>query len=166
MKAWYVVSTLPNQEVRAQTNLVRQGFRPWLPMMKRSRRHARKLDTVQVPLFAGYLFVELDVERERWSPINGTFGVRKLLSQGDRPVPVPHDFVEALSASLDDDGTVKVPAPALRPGQKVRMIAGPFVDCVATLINLASADRIAVLLNVLGRDVSTVVSSRMVAPAG
>ena len=43
---WYVVHTRPHQERRAEANLVRQGFRTWLPVMERSRRHARRIDTV------------------------------------------------------------------------------------------------------------------------
>ncbi|HQF30164.1 MAG TPA: transcription termination/antitermination NusG family protein, partial [Hyphomicrobiales bacterium] len=60
MAGWYVVSTQPHQEARAESNLVRQGFETWLPRFARERRHARKVDTVLVALFPGYLFVRLD----------------------------------------------------------------------------------------------------------
>lgn len=165
MSRWYVVNTLPHQEARAEMNLRRQGYRAWLPSIKRSRRHARRIDTVCAPLFPGYLFVELDVEREPWSSINGTFGVRRLLCRHERPMPVPESFMTALRQTLDADGIVAVPEP-LKPGQKVRFIAGPLVDCVGTLLHLAANGRVALLLSLLGQEVSTVVSRRMLAPAG
>jgi len=165
MSRWYVVNTLPHQEARAEANLRRQGYRAWLPSIVRSRRHARRIDTILAPLFPGYLFVEIDVEREAWTPINGTFGVRRLLCHRERPMPVPGDFMEALRQTLDVDGVVAVPEP-LKPGQKVRLIAGPFVDCVGTLLHLAANGRVALLLRLLGQEVSTVVSRRMLAPAG
>ena len=58
MSRWYVVHTRPHQERRAEANLLRQGFRVWLPVMERSRRHARRIETVRGALFPGYLFVE------------------------------------------------------------------------------------------------------------
>ena len=53
----------------------------------------------------------------------------------------------------------------LAPGQKVRLIAGPFVDCVGTLLHLAAKDRVALLLRVLGQDVAAVVPRRAVVTA-
>lgn len=164
MSSWYVVNTLPHQEARAEANLRQQGYRAWLPSIKRSRRHARRIDSVLAPLFPGYLFVELDLEQETWWSINGTFGVRRLISHGDRPAPVPTGFMDALRHTLDADGLVAVPEP-LAPGQKVRILAGPFVDCVGTLLFLAAKNRVALLLSVLGREVSTMVSRRVVSPA-
>lgn len=164
MSRWYVVNTLPHQEARAEVNLRQQGYRPWLPSMKRVRRHARRVDTVAAPLFPGYLFVELDVESEAWGPINGTFGVRRLLCHRERPAPMPAGFVEALRQTADGDGFLSAPE-TLGPGQKVRLIAGPLVDCVGTLMHLASNGRVGLLLHLLGQDVSAVVSRRMLAPA-
>ena len=85
MNRWYVVHARPHQERRAEANLLRQGFRVWLPVMERSRRHARRIETVRSALFPGYLFVELDIERATWRAINGTFGVRRLLADGLYP---------------------------------------------------------------------------------
>lgn len=166
MMAWYAANTLPHQEMRARSNLDRQGYRAWLPTFKRSRRHARRVDTVTAPVFPGYLFVELDLDTDAWSPINSTFGVRRLLCQDGRPTEVPASFIAELSQTLDDDGCVSLPETALRPGQKVRLLAGPFVDCVGTLLRLAAQDRVALLLQVLGTDVSTTVSRRLVVPVG
>lgn len=165
MSRWYVVSTLPRQEARAEANLHRQGYRAWLPAIRRSRRHARRVDTVRAPLFPGYLFIELDIAHELWSAINGTFGVRNLLCHGDRPVPVPEGFVEALRGTVDESGEVDL-AETIRPGERVRLLAGPFADCVGTLGHLGSGGRVAVLLELLGGKVEAQVPRRMLAPAG
>jgi transcriptional antiterminator RfaH len=91
---WCVVNSLPHQEARAKANLVRQGYRAWLPTIRRSRRHARRIETVLAPLFPGYLFVDLDPTQQIWSPINGTGGVRRLLCDNMRPASVPDSFME------------------------------------------------------------------------
>ena len=94
--------------------------------MERSRRHARRIETVRSALFPGYLFVELDIERAAWRAINGTFGVRRLLADGLYPQALPEDFVAALQDAVGDDG-LSTAAPAdLRPGDAVRITACPF----------------------------------------
>lgn len=164
MKRWYVVNTLPHQEARAEIQLRQQGYRPWLPTVRRTRRHARRIETIRAPLFPGYLFVELDVDAQPWSPINGTFGVRRLIADRDRPAPLPADFVRALRDTIDQDGDVAPPELALNPGERVRLVAGPFVDCVGTLLRMAANGRVALLLSVLGQEVATLVSRRVIAP--
>ncbi len=162
---WYVVHTRPHQERRAETNLVRQGFRVWLPVMERSRRHARRIDTVRTALFPGYLFVALDVERDRWRAINGTCGVRWLLSDGERPQALPGDFVAALTHAVGTDG-LSTAAPAdLQPGDAVTIAAGPFVECAAVVLRLAPGERVEVLLEVLGGRVPARLPRRAVVAA-
>jgi len=164
MSGWYVVNTLPHQEARAETNLLRQGYRAWLPSIKRSRRHARRILTILAPLFPGYLFVELDLEQDSWSPINGTFGVRRLLCHDNRPALVPADLMQSLRQA-EEDGVMPPPESGLKPGQRVRLIAGPFVYHIGTLVHIAAGERVALLLRILGQEISTVVPKRMVAPA-
>jgi transcription antitermination factor NusG len=72
--------------------------------------------------------------------------------------------MRALRQTMNEEGVVAVPE-SLKPGQKVRLIAGPFVDCIGTLLYLAAKGRVALLLSVLGQEVSTVVSRRILAPA-
>ncbi len=165
MTKWYVVHTRPHQERRAEVNLARQGFRVWLPVMERSRRHARRIETVRVPLFPGYLFVALDIGSEAWHAINGTFGVRWLLSDGEHPQALPGEFVTRLQDAVGGDG-LSTAAPAdLRPGDAVTIAAGPFVECAAVVLRLAPGERVEVLLEVLGGRVSARLPRRAVIAA-
>jgi transcriptional antiterminator RfaH len=164
MKAWYVASVQPHQEARAERNLRLQGFEPWLPRMRRSRRHARRIETVLAPFFPGYLFVRLNCEIERWRAINGTQGVRHLLCQDGRPAKVPSDFVETLRRSSDEEGLLSARTDDLKVGGEVRLISGPFMDYVGSLLRLTDQERVTLLLKVLGRYVETMVPRRIVVP--
>lgn len=93
---WYVVRTQPHREARASFHLGNQGYHVFLPRFLRSRRHARKFETVLAPLFPRYLFVVLDLTRDRWRSVNGTPGVEHLLMRGEGPEPVPRGLVEGL----------------------------------------------------------------------
>lgn len=152
--SWYVVSTRPNQEARAAQHLARQGFAPLLPQFRKTRRHARKIETIAAPLFPGYLFVAFDAARQAWRSVNGTCGVQRLICQGERPVALPDDFMAQLLARRDDEGFFAAPQPDLRRGDRVRLLAGPFADCVATILRLGESERVWLLLDVLGRQVT------------
>ena len=122
--------------------------------MERSRRHARRIETVRSALFPGYLFVELDIVHAAWREINGTYGVRRLLADGPDPQALPEDFVAALQGAVGADG-LSTAAPAdLRPGDAVRITADPFTECAAVVLRLAPGERVEVLLEVLGGRVS------------
>lgn len=96
--AWYVVQTHVNVEAKAACNLMRQGFEPYLPHYLKRRSHARKVDQVAAPLFPRYLFVRIDMQTQRWTSIQSTSGVARLVCNGSDPVPVASHVVATLKA--------------------------------------------------------------------
>ena len=99
---WYLVHTLPHAERRAQLHLGAQGLRTHFPTIQKTIRHARQLRAVQAPLFPRYIFVILDLGRDRWLSVRGTVGVSSLFTSEDRPVPVPESIVETLIQNSDE----------------------------------------------------------------
>jgi len=158
-----LVHTQPKSERKAEWHLGAQGFRTFLPQFQKTVRHARKLTTVQAPLFPGYLFVVLDLERDRWLSVRSTVGVSRLFTQDGRPVPVPAGIVESLIAHSDgsltrlDDGLVE--------GQAVRILRGPFADFVGKLARLDATGRVQVLLQMMGASVPVVLHRSALSPA-
>jgi transcription antitermination factor NusG len=150
---WFVARVLSHQENRAQLNLHRLGFRSFLPRLRRTVRHARKLrDTLQ-PLFPGYIFVIIDLSKHRWRSINGTFGVASLIMGGEQPRPVLPGVVEALVASCESHGVVRLDD-GLEIGQKVRILSGPFAETLCRLARLDDRGRVQVLLEIMGMEVA------------
>jgi transcriptional antiterminator RfaH len=146
---WYVAQTLQQREKVAQLHLRLQGFRSFFPCFRKTVRHARKLHDVVAPVFRGYIFVIFDAERDRWRSINGTLGVARLLTADGQPVPVSAGVVEALVGALDRSGLVLLGAD-LRPGEAVRIVAGPFAGGLGVLERLDAKGRVRVLLNIMG----------------
>jgi transcriptional antiterminator RfaH len=153
--SWHAVATRPREEAVVVRHLVRQGFEPWLPQFRMTRRHARRVEFAAAPLFPGYLFVALDAERQPWRSVNGTRGVRHLICQGDRPAIVPDAFIDELRSRRDAGGFVVLPQPELRPGDRVRFRGGPFAAQVATILRVGEGDRVWLLMELLGRPVTT-----------
>jgi transcriptional antiterminator RfaH len=163
---WYVVQTQVNCEVKAAENLRRQGYEAYLPRYLKRRRHARKVDFTAKPLFPRYMFVAIDVATQRWRSIQSTFGVSRLVTHGDEPAALPEGVVRALKAREDDRGFVKMDArPAFTPGDKVRVLAGAFMDNAGLFNGMADHDRVSILLDMLGRKVRVLLDADLVVAA-
>jgi transcriptional antiterminator RfaH len=164
--AWYVVQTQVNAEAKAAGNLVRQGFEIYLPRYLKRRSHARKVEQIAAPLFPRYLFVQIDVATQRWRSIQSTFGVSRLVLNGSDPAPVAQQVVSSLKAREDESGYVALEQrPKFALGEKVRVLEGVFAENLGLFDGLADRDRIAILLDLLGRKVRVSIEADMVAAA-
>jgi transcriptional antiterminator RfaH len=152
---WYVVQTQRQAETRAEINLGRQGFKSYLPKYQRIRRHARREEIVARPLFPRYLFVALDLARDRWRAVQSTFGVSQFVFAGDAPARVPGQVICEIRAREGEDGFVRLGLPpGMVPGTSARIIDGIFADAPVVIEHVSDAHRVAVLLQLLGREVS------------
>jgi transcriptional antiterminator RfaH len=163
---WYVVQTHINGEAKAASNLLRQGFRVYFPRYLKRRSHARKVDTVARPLFPRYLFVAIDLAAQGWRSIQSTIGVSHLVSWNGKPASINDDVVNALKQREDEGGFIRLER-RLRfsPGDTVRVLEGAFVDSVALVEGVNDRDRVAILLDFLGRKVRVFVGADLIAAA-
>ncbi len=160
---WAVVNTHPNREHIAVENLQRQEFRAYCPMVKRQRRHGRRIADVLRPLFPSYLFVQVKPNAQRWSPMLSTLGVRTVVRSGDRLSLIEDAFVQGLKAR-EVDGVVAQPASPYRVGEEVCIAGGAFNGLVATIIDMDERDRLTVLMDLLNRSVKVKIEERQISP--
>jgi transcriptional antiterminator RfaH len=164
--AWYVVQTQVNAEAKAVRNLVRQGFEVYLPRYLKRRSHARKIEKVPAPLFPRYMFVQIDIATQRWRSVQSTFGVSHLVLSGSDPAPLADNAINCLRAREDGSGYVQLDQrPTFALGAKVRVLAGVFADNLGLFDGMADRDRIAILLDLLGRKVRVSIEAELVAAA-
>jgi transcriptional antiterminator RfaH len=163
---WYVVQTQSQREAKAAGHLRRQGFHVYAPSYLKRRRHARRVETVARPLFPGYLFVAIDICTQRWRCIHSTVGVSRLLCHGDVPAPVPHELIASIEAREDAQGHIRLQERArFAAGDKVRIADGAFAACDGLFESIVDEERVAILLDLLGRKVRLVVDGDLVAAA-
>jgi transcriptional antiterminator RfaH len=114
-----------------------------------------------VPLFPGYLFCRLDVvisgKAARYCP-----GVKDFLTFGSRIAEVGSEIIQALKERCPD-GIAKIEPITVRPGDTVRINEGPFSGLEAIFErSLRARERVAVLLDILGRQTRLVLPSEAV----
>jgi transcription antitermination factor NusG len=150
--------------LRAKDQLEHQAYEVFLPRRLKTVRHARKLTNVAAAFFPRYLFIRLDLTRHRWRSVNGTFGVSRLIMQGDMPQPVPCGVVESMIASVDASGFLCL-GENLKVGSKVRLLAGPFAEQLGILDRLDDSGRVRVLLDIMGATIPVRLERKIVTPA-
>ena len=163
MRNYYAVHSHRGAEHKASLHLSRQGFRAYLPHYLAQRSHARRHDWVKKPLFPGYLFVHLDLGRDRWRAVYSTIGVRGLLSSGGQPLAVPTEVIEEIRAREDSRGFVLLGGGhTFHRGDRVRVTEGLFRDTEGLFECRSDDERVFVLLEMLGRQVKVNVPLRAI----
>ena len=148
MPFWAAAQLSPYRERLAEHCLRQVGFEVYLPRLRQTRiAHGRKV-VATPPLFPGYafVFIELQWHTARWAP-----GVVRLVMVGDTtPAAVPDSVIEALKAR-ERGGLIELPRrPRFRPGDRVRVLHGPFIGHIGLFAEMKPRERVEVLLGLLG----------------
>lgn len=131
---WHVLWTHSNCEQLVYEQLLAKGYELFLPTVgiwakRRSVRYFRKL-----PLFPGYLFLRLAMDKRRYLDVCKVRGLAKLLGQRwDRLAVVPDAEIESLQKVVRAD-IPRLPHAYLREGQRVRITEGPLANIEGILL--------------------------------
>jgi len=153
--SWYLVHTKSRQEDTAITNLERQNYRCYMPMIHFEKIRRGKSVVVKEPMFPSYVFVQLDNSEngkgQSWTPIRSTLGVRDLVRFGGQSPKVDPDLIAAL---LEREQLQQTRPQALfAAGDKVIVTEGAFAGLVAIYQTADAESRSMILLNLLNKPV-------------
>lgn len=155
----FVVQTAPLQMDVAEKNLIAQGFTVCFPTVIKTRKNPRYQyfkNAYVEPVFSGYGFISFDRAHQSWQSINGTRGVKRLMCNGDTPIPMPVGALAAIrnawiGGAFDQDQVLEL---ALKQGQLGQVISGPFGSFIGECMEV-QADRVKLLLDIFGRKTET-----------
>ena len=150
---WYVIHTKSQQEQRALLNLEQQGYECYLPLLSVEKLRKGRINVVQEPLFARYLFIHLDTSQtaKSWAPIRSTLGVNCMVTFGCEPTKVDRLLIEALRAPKN---TADNPPQSLfTKGEKLHITSGPFSGLEAIYQLHDGESRAMVLIKLLNKTV-------------
>jgi transcriptional antiterminator RfaH len=157
---WYLIHTKPLAERIAQENLERQGYATYLPLLAlRTRRRQGLVESV-MPLFPRYLFLQVQAGHQSVRPVHSTVGVCNIVRFGMVCAVVRDEVIEKLRARADPvSGLHRLrPRRGLAAGTVVRITAGPFDGLEAVFEREAGAERVVVLLKLLGQETAVLLS--------
>jgi transcriptional antiterminator RfaH len=157
-RAWYCLYTQPKREHIAAANIksrtLEEVYCPRISFHKRTRQGKKRFTEA---LFPGYIFVNWP-HHQGFRHLMAMPGVRNIVRAGEDYRPVPSVIIEALRVRLGGD-YLDLPEPSLELGQDVVIIDGPFAEFTAKVCLLPDGrDRVAVLLDFLGREITINVS--------
>lgn len=158
MDDWYLVQIKRNSFQLAKRNLDQQGFKTFLPLEDFTSKNGSKFLTCAKPLFPGYMFVTIDVERDPWHKINSTLGVARLICDNSVPKLLPPGIVASLISRCDIFGKL-LPPKTLRRGDTVAVLSGALANFIATVEEIESERRIWVLMDMMGQATRVQVAS-------
>lgn len=150
MPYWIVARTHPNSEKIAIHNLQRQEFTYYQPLILERKIRKNRLQSVEVPLFPCYLFVQV---MDKWRSLHSTYGVADLLGKiGDQ-------IIEDLR-SREQNGYIQLPKPKkFVEGDKVTIGGNSvFAGQQALVDKMPSKDRQKVLLALLSNQIRILVN--------
>ena len=146
------------------TNLNRQGFECYIPMIKMEKLRRHKATLVEEPMFPRYLFIRLDSggSGPSWSPIRSNLGVSQLVRFGGQPALVDSKLIELLRTREQ----VGQPERLFKSGEKVVVADGPFAGIEAIFKTADAQSRSMILLDMLSKPVAMRIETACLRKAG
>ena len=155
---WYALYLRSRYEKRAHQLLLGKGIDSFLPLIEEVHVWSDRKKRVEEPLFRGYLFVKTDLKNR--VPILQTDGVVHFVSIGPKPNPIPDEQINWVKILIGHPDRV-VREPYMSEGQRVRVIAGPFIGLQGYVVKVKSSTRVVVSLDAIAQSVSVDIEPEM-----
>lgn len=162
--AWYALSTRMRYEHAICDDLACRDIETFAPEVSERRTWSDRQQVIQVPLFPAYMFARFTDSNETRVTVLRARGVLKILGGAGEIYPVPDEQISAIRALIASS----IPCaayPLLHVGEAVRVTRGPLKDIEGKLVEIRKQTRLAVLVPILGRMVTTEIDICDVEPA-
>ena len=159
-RAWYVIHSYSGYENKVKKNLAHriesmdmqdQIFQVVVPTEEEIELRDGQRRTTERRVFPGYILVQMIMNDDSWYVVRNTPGVTGFVGSGTKPVPLRPEEVEKIMKRMEEAAPkIKV---SFRPGQKVRIVEGPFEDFMGTVdeINVEKG-KVRILVSFFGRE--------------
>lgn len=154
-RQWYVIHCYSGYENKVKHNLGQriesmnvqdQIFQVVVPTEEEIEVRDGKRRTIERRVFPGYVLVQMIMTDESWYVVRNTPGVTQIISTPLRP-----EEMQSILKRMED-GAPKIKV-TFKPGQKVRIVDGPFADFVGSVdeVNMEKG-KVRVLVSFFGRE--------------
>ncbi|MFQ5813308.1 MAG: transcription termination/antitermination protein NusG [Anaerolineae bacterium] len=159
-RAWYVIHSYSGYENKVKTNLEQRIesmgmqdkiFQVVVPTEEEIEVRDGQRRITEKKIFPGYILVEMLMTDDSWYAVRNTPGVTGFVGMGKKPAPLRPEEVQRIMKRMEEEAPkIKV---TFRPGQRVRIVDGPFTDFVGSVDDLdMDKSKVRVLVSFFGRD--------------
>ena len=159
-RQWYVVHCYSGQENKVryaiEQRIETMGmqdkiFDVVVPTEEEIEVREGKRRTIERRVFPGYILVQMLMDEDSWYVVRNTPGVTGFVGMGNEPTPLrPEEVAQIMRRMEAEAPKLKV---TFKPGQKVRIVDGPFNEFIGTVgdIDMEKA-KVRVLVSFFGRE--------------
>lgn len=160
---WYAAHVRSRHEKQVARQLEERRVSCFLPVYRSVRRWKDRRKELDLVLFPGYVFVNLDL-KDRMRVLQVPSVVR-FVSFNGQPAALPDAEIEALSNGLAK-GLRAEPHPYLKVGNRVRVKYGPLAGMEGILVRRKEKFRVVLSIDLIQRSVAVEVDESEVQPLG
>jgi transcriptional antiterminator NusG len=162
---WYAVWSRSRHEKMVASALTNVGITTFLPLVTEVHRWSDRRKSVDVPLFPGYIFVQIPNSIEAQWRVRKTSGVVQFVGNQQGAVPIQDSEINDVRAVLEQRVSCS-PYPFLQLGQRVRIRGGALDGIEGVLIGRDSACKLVISIELIQRSLAVSVYNLDVEPVG
>ena len=156
---WFAILVRPRHEKTVSRLLESKGNESFVPVYKANRCYGKRMRSVELPLFPGYVFSRF--ESCKRLPVIVTPGVVSILGAGREPLPVDETEIESLRTAMARKLAL-IPIPYLKVGNRVQISKGPLAGMEGTVLRAGKSVRVVLSVSLLQRSVAVEVDASCV----
>ncbi len=161
--SWYAVSTRSRQEKAAASLLEYRGVPYFLPLINVTRQWSDRRQTIDMPLFPGYIFVQIPLLSDVRMRVLKVPGIVKFVGNQEGPQAIPTEQIEGVRTVLSK-GVECTSGLLLNVGDRVRMKRGPLAGIEGTLMRIGAESKLVLSVEMIQRSIAITVQSSDVEP--
>jgi transcription antitermination factor NusG len=158
---WYAVAVGSRHEKMVTLHLKMRGLTFFLPVYRSVRRWKDRRKELDLVLYPGYVFVNLDL-RHRMRVLEAPGVLRFVTFQG-HPAPVKDSEIESLTVGLAR-GSKAEPHPYLQRGKRVRVVRGALAGTEGIMVRRKERFRLVLSIDLIMRSMMVEVDEADVQP--
>ena len=162
---WYAVFSRSRHEKIVATALTNTGVTTFLPLVSEMHSWSDRRKLVDVPLFPGYVFVQIPNTAEAKLHVLKTSGVVQFVGNRQGAVSIPDKEISDVRAVLEQKISCS-PHPFLQLGQRVRIRGGSMDGVEGILVGCDSASKLVISIELIQRSLAVSVYNLDVEPIG
>ena len=150
---WYAAQTRSRHERLVAHHLGMRGIVQYVPTITETHTWSDRRKQVEIPLFPGYVFVQIIASNERRVQVLRIPGVVRLVGSEPGGTQIPNDQIESVR-TLVDRKLPWVSHPFLKTGQRVRVHGGALDGLEGIFVKRGGLDTLVISVNAIQRSLA------------